>query len=73
MSETLHIDWTRCQGRGLCVELLAATLQRDEWGYPLAAGVQGRERTDIPIRPEDRHAAAEAVRLCPLAALSLQR
>ncbi|MGI9124601.1 MAG: ferredoxin, partial [Mycobacterium sp.] len=28
----LHIDWTRCDGRGLCTELLPDVLDRDEWG-----------------------------------------
>ena len=32
----LHIDWTRCDGRGLCTELLPGVLGRDDWGYPLA-------------------------------------
>ena len=31
----LHIDWTRCDGRGLCTELLPTALDRDDWGYPL--------------------------------------
>jgi ferredoxin len=34
----LHIDWTACDGRGLCTELLPDLLQRDDWGYPLARG-----------------------------------
>ena len=32
----LHIDWTRCDGRGLCTELLPEVFTRDDWGYPLA-------------------------------------
>ena len=32
----LHIDWTRCDGRGLCAELLPELLDRDDWGYPLS-------------------------------------
>src|SRR4029078_12992457 len=32
----LHIDWTRCHGRGLCTELLPRLLGRDDWGYPVA-------------------------------------
>ncbi len=35
-SSRLHIDWTRCDGRGLCTELLPGVLSRDDWGYPLA-------------------------------------
>lgn len=72
MSTTLHIDWTRCDGRGLCTELLSGVLDRDDWGYPVARGKVGRERTDVPIRDGDREAAQEAVALCPVLALSLQ-
>ena len=32
----LHIDWTACDGRGLCSELLPEILTEDDWGYPLA-------------------------------------
>lgn len=34
MSQILHIDWTKCDGRGLCTELLPTVLGRDDWGYP---------------------------------------
>ena len=34
---TLHIDWTRCRGRGGCVELLTELIGRDDFGYPVAA------------------------------------
>lgn len=72
MSTTLHIDWTTCDGRGLCTELLPGVLDRDDWGYPVARGKVGRERTDVPIRDAEREAAQEAVSLCPVLALSLQ-
>lgn len=32
---TLAIDWTRCQGHGLCAALLPDHISRDEWGYPV--------------------------------------
>jgi len=32
MKTHLHIDWTSCDGRGLCVELLPGVLDRDDWG-----------------------------------------
>ncbi|HEY8702372.1 MAG TPA: ferredoxin [Arthrobacter sp.] len=72
MSTILHIDWTRCDGRGLCTELLPGLLDRDDWGYPVARGKVGSERTDVPVRAADREAAQEAVSLCPKLALSLQ-
>ena len=64
-STTLHIDWTRCDGRGLCSELLADTLQRDEWGYPLALGYG----SNVPIDAQHQAAARDAVAFCPKQAL----
>ena len=64
---SLHIDWTRCRGRGLCTELLTG-LGRDEWGYPLVAG----GGSDLPIRAQDEPAAEDAVALCPVLALSIR-
>jgi ferredoxin len=63
----LHIDWTECDGRGVCVELLPEVLERDEWGYPLA-----RARTAEPEVPAAlaRH-AERAVKQCPRLALRL--
>ncbi|UUL75925.1 ferredoxin [Pseudarthrobacter sp. Fe7] len=71
MKTQLHIDWTSCDGRGLCAELLPGVLDRDDWGYPVARGKAGRERTDVPLRDADLEAAQEAVVLCPKLALSL--
>lgn len=61
----LHIDWTRCDGRGLCTELLPEILSRDEWGYPLSA-------SPAPVvRSRSLGDARKAVDLCPRMALSL--
>ncbi|MEO8283175.1 MAG: ferredoxin [Pseudarthrobacter sp.] len=73
MSASLHIDWTRCDGRGLCTELLAGVLDRDDWGYPVARGRVGRDRTDVPLPDADIDAARDAVALCPVLALTLQQ
>lgn len=63
----LHIDWTRCDGRGLCTELLPDLLDRDDWGYPLS-----RNRSREPeISDEQRRYAKEAVKRCPRLALRL--
>jgi ferredoxin len=71
----LHIDWTKCDGRGLCTELLPGQLVRDPWGYPLAAGAKaGRapvDKSNIPIGADDLEAAEDAVVLCPRLALTL--
>jgi ferredoxin len=65
----LHIDWTACDGRGLCVELLPEILARDEWGYPIA---RSRER-EPQVPRHMRSYAREAVARCPMLALTLTR
>ena len=63
----LHIDWTRCLGRGLCTELLPRLLGRDDWGYPIA-----RDGSREPAVPSSALSEARtAVDLCPRLALSL--
>ena len=66
--QQLHIDWTACDGRGLCTELLPRLLVRDDWGYPRAPGYG----SDIPLPTSAGEAAREAVALCPRLALSLR-
>jgi ferredoxin len=66
----LHIDWTLCDGRGLCTELIPESLGRDEWGYPLALDGSG---SNVPVARFQLDAAREAVALCPRVALSLRR
>ncbi|MGN6743455.1 MAG: ferredoxin [Amnibacterium sp.] len=63
----LHIDWTTCDGRGLCTELLERRLTRDPWGYPLAVG----GGNDLELAPDELEAAREAVALCPRLALRI--
>ena len=63
----LHIDWTRCHGRGLCTELLPSLLGRDDWGYPIV-----RDGSREPAVPRSAMTEARAaVDLCPRLALSL--
>lgn len=63
----LHVDWTRCDGRGLCTELLPRVLTRDQWGYPLP-----RDGGPEPaLHRAELADAREAVDLCPRLALSL--
>ncbi|KAA0924515.1 MULTISPECIES: ferredoxin [unclassified Rhodococcus (in: high G+C Gram-positive bacteria)] len=64
----LHIDWTRCDGRGVCTELLPDTLIRDEWGYPLAR----HGGSTVVLEGSDARRAADAVRLCPRMALRIR-
>lgn len=63
----LHIDWTACDGRGLCHELLPELLAEDEWGYPLT-----RDGSREPVVPDRLAVHAErAVADCPMLALRL--
>lgn len=66
--ERLHVDWTACDGRGLCHELLPELLDRDEWGYPVP--VDGEREPVVP--PALRRYAQEAVARCPRLALKLR-
>ncbi|MDF2442094.1 MAG: hypothetical protein JWR01_297 [Subtercola sp.] len=69
---SLHIDWTLCDGRGLCTELLPESLARDEWGYPVGRTPVTAERSDVPVPRASVAAARDAVALCPRQALSLR-
>ena len=64
----LHIDWTRCDGRGLCTELLPGLLDRDDWGYPVVT--DGSREPAVPAKALSN--ARSAVDLCPRLALSLR-
>lgn len=69
MTERLQIDWIRCEGRGLCHELLPEVLEPDDWGFP-------RSRTGDPAPLIANRLAAHARRAvadCPRLALRLVR
>ena len=65
----LHIDWTACDGRGLCAELLPELLAEDDWGYPVSR--TGDPEPTVP--PGLQAAARRAVDRCPALALRLVR
>jgi ferredoxin len=60
----LEVDWTRCDGHGLCAELLPQRIARDEWGFPL---IHHSELTT-----EDVRSARRVVGVCPSLALRLE-
>lgn len=60
----LAIDWTRCDGHGLCAELVDG-IDRDEWGFPIL-DPDRLAQTD----PRELH---RAVSVCPALALRLSR
>ena len=59
----LDIDWTRCDGHGMCAQLLPARIAVDEWGFPIIAqsDITDAELTD----------ARRAIGICPALALRL--
>jgi ferredoxin len=59
----LHVDWTACDGRGVCAELLPEMITEDEWGYPVTRA------EDVPKGLET--AARRATDRCPALALRL--
>ena len=65
----LEIDWTRCDGHGLCHALLPGRIAVDEWGFPIItdAVVSGPR-----IDGADLAAARRAVAACPALALRLE-
>lgn len=64
----LHIDWTACDGRGLCMELLPEVLAEDDWGYPVTRVGNG---TDAEVPANLRIHVDRAIAQCPRAALRL--
>jgi len=58
----LAIDWTRCDGHGLCARLLPESIDLDEWGFPVIGPADG-----------DARAVRRAVASCPRLALRIER
>jgi ferredoxin len=58
----LIVDWVRCDGQGLCVELLPELMELDDWGFPVVLG---------PVPPELERLAERARAGCPSMALRL--
>ena len=65
----LHIDWTACDGRGLCTELIPELLAQDDWGYPVPR--DGSRDPAVPVKLESH--ARRAIKQCPRLALSVAR
>lgn len=61
----LVVDWSRCDGHGLCRALLPARVDVDEWGFPLVR--------DASIAPALEADARRAVAACPALALRLEK
>ena len=67
MREGLHmnIDRIKCDGHGLCAELLPELIRLDDWGYPIIA--------PGPVPDHLLPLAQRAVATCPVLALALRR
>jgi ferredoxin len=61
----LRVDPIACDGRGLCAEVLPELITLDDWGFPIIR--------DGEVPPSLMAGAEEAIRLCPLLALHLDR
>jgi ferredoxin len=63
--DQLSIDRIRCDGHGLCAELLPEMIGLDDWGYPIIK--------PGAITPRLMDHAQRAVHACPVLALRLAR
>ena len=62
---TLDVDRIRCDGYGMCAELLPELIELDDWGYPIVrAGA---------VPPDLQGLARRAVDVCPVLALTLRK
>jgi ferredoxin len=68
MSMKLHIDWTQCDGRGLCIELLPEILAEDDWAFPMGRDGSGN---DVNVPAKLVPYAQRSVAQCPRSALRL--
>jgi ferredoxin len=65
MKRQLVVDRIKCDGHGLCAELLPELIRLDDWGYPIVApgAIPGHL---LPL-------AKRATEQCPVLALALRR
>jgi len=61
----LKVDRIKCDGRGLCAELLPELIRLDDWGYPII--------TPGPVPEHLIPLSQRAVEDCPVLALALRR
>jgi NADH:ubiquinone oxidoreductase subunit F (NADH-binding)/ferredoxin len=59
----LVVDWTRCQGHGLCAHLVPEIIHLDTTGFPVML--------NIPVPEWLEKDAAQAVEMCPALALRI--
>lgn len=59
----LRVDWSLCDGQGLCALWAPELVQRDEWGFPVV--------TPGPLPAALLPQARDAVRSCPRLAMAV--
>ena len=64
MDRQLRVDWIKCDGYGLCGDMLSEVIDLDEWRYPILR--------PGPLDPTLLHDAQRAVDCCPMKALILE-
>ena len=60
----LRIDWIRCDGYGLCSDMLPDLIDTDDWRFPILR--------PGPVPDDLLHDAQRAVDCCPVRALMLE-
>jgi ferredoxin len=66
----LQVDWTLCEARGHCVEMLPELLAEDPWGYPIPR--RDSLARGVAVPPHLAQHARDAVVSCPRLALILR-
>lgn len=57
----LRVDWTRCDGHGLCAPMWPERISLDEWGFPVVA--------PEPLDDDELPFARRTTGVCPKLAL----
>lgn len=63
MTKQLRVDWSRCDGRGLCSLWAPDLVELDDWGFPVVR----HDRVVAQVAGQ----ADDAVRACPRFALRI--
>jgi ferredoxin len=63
-NQRLEVDRIKCDGHGLCAEVLPELIELDDWGYPILR--------DAPVPAALEGYARRAVVDCPVLALRLR-
>lgn len=65
MTSRLKIDLERCCGHGICALLAPASIDLDQWGFPVL-------RAEPLLTQVEARSARRAVAACPASALQLE-